>query len=130
MQWYAPVTHICIEPYGPYADVLEDAGYMVCRETAKRALRYCQGDAVYLLDVIEHMERHVGQCVIEMAVRAARCQVVIYTPMGFLEQTHDAWGMGGERWQTHRSGWTPSDFPGWDIETTDEGFFASWTRTE
>ncbi len=38
-------------------------------------------------------------------------QVVLYTPYGFVEQTHDEWGLGGEEWQTHRSGWLPKDFP-------------------
>lgn len=134
MQWYRPGRHVCVEPHEPYAAVLRSAGYEVVVGRAADVLGGMDADAVYLLDVIEHMERAEALRAIELACAVARKQVVIYTPLGFLEQTHDAWGMGGEHWQTHRSGWTPADFRGWSTETfslagVPRGFYALWETT-
>ena len=133
MPWYAPRRHICVEPYGPYADRLETAGYEVIRQTAKEALQVeREGHAVYLLDVIEHMEKADGLEVIDLALRGAR-QVVVFTPYGFMQQDHDVWGLDGHHWQTHRSGWLPEEFPGWWTQRYGwapfEGFYAIWTST-
>ena len=126
MQWYVPTRHICVEPYGQYADHLEAAGYEVIRQTAKEALQVeREGHAVYLLDVIEHMEKAEGLEVVELAMLGAR-QVVVFTPYGFMQQDHDVWGLGGHHWQTHRSGWLPEEFPGWRTQLYDTGFYAIW----
>ena len=82
-----------------------------------------------MLDVLEHMHKNEGIEVIELAKKKAIKQIVIFTPKGFVQQTVDSWNMGGEYWQTHRSGWLPGEFPGWDISFYDEGFFAIWTNT-
>ena len=116
--WYKPKRHICVEPHGPYADKLEAAGYTVERMTADYAMLMLAGeqiDAVYLLDVIEHMERHEGERVLGLARLLEPKQIVVSTPVGFFAQHGDAWNLGGEKWQEHRSGWEPSDFPGWTI---------------
>ncbi len=143
MQWYAPKRHLCVEPFGPYADVLVENGVEVVRQTAAAGLRDLKEsggcDAVYMLDVIEHMAKPTALDAIGLAVEVARKQVVIFTPYGFMRQTEDAWGMGGETWQTHRSGWLPSDFSwrfghrGWDTQmiTIEDGppcFFAVLTK--
>lgn len=135
MRWYTPREHMCVEPFVRYAEILRDAGFDVVQATALDALNYLKDgsvDAVYLLDVIEHMERDCGLKVIENARRVARRQVVIFTPDGFQAQDYDAWGLGGERWQTHRSGWTVDDFPGWVVhpmidENGNRSLFAVWT---
>lgn len=124
MQWYKPARHVCLEPYGPYADRLEAAGYEVRRRTAQEGLE--DADGIYLLDVIEHMEKDAALAVIEEAKARARVQVVIYTPLGFMEQNEDNWGLGGHEWQTHRSGWLYPDLPGFDFERFGRGFFATW----
>jgi hypothetical protein len=76
-------------------------------------------DTIVLLDVIEHLTKHDGQRLLEKTVLAARSQVVVFTPLGFMPQAaegdKDAWGLGGVDWQVHRSGWEPSDFPGWTV---------------
>lgn len=129
VRWYRPTRHICIEPFEPYCRILRTAGYEVVQATASDALRELRGDAVYLLDVIEHMEKPVGLEVLELAKQAARYQVVVYTPNGFRAQSRDVWGLGGDEWQTHRSGWTPEEFEGWDVECfLEEGFFALWNH--
>lgn len=119
--------HICLEPHSEYADALEAAGYEVIRGTAKD-LPAC--DTVVALDVIEHMERLEGESFIADALEKAS-QIVIFTPLGFMPQDEigktDSWGMNGQSWQRHRSGWTPEDFPGWlhlVFPTMNKGFGA------
>ena len=125
MQWYQPRRHICLEPHDRYCDKLRNAGYAYVQATAS-VLKDMTAEGVYLLDVIEHMEKHEGLEIIELAKKAATKQVIIYTPKGFLEQEGDAWGFGGDYWQKHRSGWLPGEFPGWLIEIYARSFFAIW----
>lgn len=114
--------HVCAEPHGEYADALAAAGYVVIRARATAALgQMGPVDTVVALDVIEHMEREEGEAFLAAAVRKARHQVVVFTPLGFMPQdgtngpsgATDPWGLQGQHWQAHRSGWTPADFPGW-----------------
>jgi hypothetical protein len=133
MPWYRPERHICVEPHAPYGERLRDAGMEWVHATAAEALTTLKADAVYMLDVIEHMEEAEAREAVALAQQAARVQVVIYTPYGFKEQTTDPWGLGGETWQRHRSGWLPKDFPGWQTQLfrpkpseSPEGFYASW----
>lgn len=129
MQWYKPDHHICVEPYKPYCDLLEKAGYVVFNATAEIALKELEAPAIYLLDVIEHLEKDLALEVIELAKQKAYRQLVIYTPMGFMEQDEDGWDLGGDEWQTHRSGWLPNEFPDWNTYRYARGFFAIWTHT-
>lgn len=129
--WGNPSWHVCIEPHRPYAEQLRTAGLPVYDMTALRFLRLAPArifDAVYMLDVIEHMTRGEGEEVIERVLELDAKQVVVFTPNGFMPQSHDAWGMGGEHWQTHRSGWLPQDFPGWKIQPYGDAFYAMYTR--
>jgi hypothetical protein len=136
IDWYKPERHICVEPYRPYCDVLEAAGFEVWQETAQWALTredLPTIDTVYMLDVIEHLPKATGESMLRWAQGVAQCQVCIYTPYGFTEQTQDNWGLGGHYWQTHRSGWLPEEFPGWRIQYLrsnrkphPQGFYAIW----
>ena len=133
MNWYTPKEHHCVEPHAPYVKVLMQHGYDVWIFTALDVLSHPEVfetdyEAIYLLDVIEHMEKEEGFEVIALASDRAKKQVVIYTPTGFMEQTHDEWGLGGEEWQTHKSGWMPEEFAGWDIQFHGKGFFAVLTK--
>lgn len=122
MTIFKAARHICIEPHGEYADVLEQMGFPVIRKGALEGLRLIEPvDSVFMLDVIEHMEKDEGRQVLELALAKAKQQVVVFTPLGFCKQEYtagekDAWGMNGMHWQTHRSGWLPEDFPGWRVE--------------
>lgn len=66
-------------------------------------------DIVLLQDVIEHFEKHQALDVIAQAEAIARRAVIINTPHGFFKQDIDTWGMGGDYWQMHRSGWSMSE---------------------
>lgn len=63
-------------------------------------------DIVVALDLVEHLEKQDGLCLLDMMEKIAKKKVVIYTPNGFLPQ--------GDResnpWQVHLSGWTAEEF--------------------
>ena len=114
--------HLCVEPHFEYADALEQNGFEVIRSTANEALSHADGvDTIVALDVIEHMTREEGEAFIQLALSKARKQVVIFTPLGFIPQSGgdyvDPWGLQGQKWQEHKSGWTPEDFEGWECIT-------------
>jgi len=129
--FFKPKRHICVEPHKEYGCWLIENGYDLWDMTALQALEEAKHvDTIFMLDVIEHMTKTEGLEARHLAKLKAD-QVVVYTPMGFKEQSYqdgdkDAWGMNGTYWQTHRSGWTPEDFPGWDITAEAGSFFAIW----
>ena len=121
-------VHICVDAHKQYLEVLKKN---VTKEHAiKGRLKFlCINktthdivsqfpdkvvDTIFLLDVIEHLDKEHGLELMKAFSRIARHQVVIFTPLGFVEQEHpdgkDAWGLDGGKWQQHRSGWTPDDF--------------------
>lgn len=120
----SPEIHICVEPYEPYIERLRyelpsESRFLFFTAPWDRVLPHIADqsiDTVVALDVIEHLGRREGWRLLSEALRIARQQVVIFTPLGFYRQRYswgqaDRWGMRGARWQTHRSGWVPEDFP-------------------
>lgn len=67
-------------------------------------------DVVTLVDVVEHFTKRQGQRLLRQAQHIAKKQVIVFAPRGKDPQTGDAWGMGGEKYQRHRSDWQPADF--------------------
>ncbi len=114
-------SYLCIEPHWEYVKVLVDMGYQVIQAEALTVLPLIHNfEVVLFIDVIEHMTKDDGIRCLESARLLATKQVVVFTPLGFMEQGVgedglDAWGMHGGDWQTHKSGWTPDEFNGWDI---------------
>jgi hypothetical protein len=130
MQWYQPKLHICVEPHETYYYKLLNAGYKATLVTAEFYLSHTEPiEAIYMLDVIEHMYKDDGWRCVALAMEKAIKQIVIYTPKGFMHQDEDGWDMGGDHWQKHRSGWLPGEFPGWQTSFYGRGFFAIWTPT-
>jgi hypothetical protein len=118
---------IYVEPHGEYADALANAGHEVLRQTGNAALAGMDPvDTIVALDVIEHMEKADGLRFLDLAQQKAS-QIVVFTPLGFLHQPEegatDAWGLHGQEWQKHRSGWRPEEFKGWQT-LVDSGFHA------
>lgn len=134
IDWYEPERHICVDAHLPYLQRLAASGEnLECMHgNALDALRNIKPGAVgaiYCLDMIEHLPKIEGQELVRLMLMAQPKQIVIYTPKGFLEQDGpDPWGLGGELWQKHRSGWVPEDFDGWHIEFYGRGFTAMWTN--
>jgi len=125
-----PLIHICCEPYGEYLDKLRDKlevdndrNYMFLQATWQEAVKIFPPksvDSIFLLDVIEHLEKSEARRLIKKTEKIAKKQIVIFTTLGFIPQHHedgkDAWGLGGGVWQEHKSGWKPEDFgDGWDV---------------
>lgn len=68
-------------------------------------------DLVTLLDVIEHFTPEDAASLLDQAERVAAKRVVVATPRGeFPQDGFDAYGLGGEELQRHRSAWQPEDF--------------------
>lgn len=133
IDWYEAKQHVCVDAHKPYLDrVAAVGGYHCVHAEALEALRRVKPgsvDAIYCLDMIEHLTREEGDELVRLMLLAQPKQIVIFTPNGYLEQNGpDPWGLGGEHWQQHRSGWVPEDFPGWSIEIYGRGFMAVWTN--
>ena len=68
-------------------------------------------DSVTLIDVIEHFEKEVAWDVLRQVEEIATKRVIVFTPRGFFQQLDvDHYGLGGESFQRHRSGWEVEDF--------------------
>jgi len=125
-----PLVHICCEPFPEYIQVLSDkiknlnnCEYVILNVSWEDALKIFPSksvDSVFLLDVIEHLEKDIALQLLKETEKICRKQIVIFTPLGFLPQEHsdglDAWGLHGGEMQEHKSGWMPFDFDkNWDI---------------
>jgi len=67
-------------------------------------------DLVTLIDVIEHFAADDAAELLRQAEVVARRRVVLFTPRGeFPQEDHDAFGLGGEELQRHRSSWEVED---------------------
>jgi hypothetical protein len=124
-----PTVHICCDPFKPYVQELQKRAsnsisnnLVILHASWSDVIRmFPPGsvDTIFLIDVIEHLEKEEGRSILKETVPIARKHLVVFTPLGFLEQSHpdgkDAWGFDGGKWQEHRSGWDPEDFgEGWD----------------
>ncbi len=128
IQWYKPKRHVCVEPCKQYAEILSRAGFEVVEQTALNFLRHAEPtESIYMLDVIEHMEKDEATEVIALAEQVAQKQLIIFTPYGFMRQVDDGWGLGEDDWQTHRSGWLPDEFRHYHTWRHCRGFFAVLT---
>lgn len=118
---------ICVEPFKPYLRILTEryrgSNVIPIHGTAPRDLaRFADQsvDSVFLIDVVEHLEKDAGLQTIKECERIARKSVHVFTPLGFMEQhvgalDDDGWGFSGNILQTHLSGWEPDDFEDWRI---------------
>jgi len=123
MSYFRPKLHFMVEPSQEYSAILKyrhagDKSVIVIRAGALEALHQLgtnSVDSIFLLDVIEHLEKEEGHKVIIESERVAREQIMIFTPLGYMPQhmegsQADGWGLGGCSVQEHRSGWEPEDF--------------------
>ncbi|NHZ48039.1 class I SAM-dependent methyltransferase [Desulfovibrio sp. XJ01] len=134
MNYFRPALHIMLEPYKEYSDILlerhkDDKSILVLCGKAQETLKCFSDnsvDTVFLLDVIEHFEKHDGFDVLRHLERIARKQVIVFTPLGFMPQhaeagETDGWGLSGVSYQDHLSGWLPEDFgETWDFHICED----------
>lgn len=129
-RYVRPLVHICCEPFAQYVEHLEtktkdelDRQYIIIKAGWGEAVEKIPPgsvDSIFLIDVVEHLEKEKGLRFLELTKKIARKQIVLFTPLGFMPQEHpdgkDAWGLEGGTWQEHKSGWVPDDFDeSWDI---------------
>ncbi len=127
VSFFTPEIHLAVEPWKQYHPLLQNRfamtpGFILLDFLVPEGLSVIpdkSADSVFMFDVIEHLEKDQGHRLLAEAERIARDQIAIFTPLGFIDQSYeaddkDAWGFDNTKLQTHRSGWTPSDFkPGW-----------------
>jgi hypothetical protein len=95
--WHQPFYHM----HGTWADALNSI----------RKYHY-PIDCIVLMDVIEHLEKDEGIELLQETEKLVN-QIIIFTPMGFMEQDDK-----DNIWNTHKSGWIPSDFGNnWTVYT-------------
>lgn len=123
-RYMKPLIHVCCEPCTEYVQKLQenlknkhDRNYLFLNASWQDVIRLFPPrsvDTVFLLDVIEHLNKSEVKKLIKKTERIARKQVIIFTTLGFVPQHHedgrDAWGLSGGKWQEHKSGWYPEDF--------------------
>lgn len=123
MNYFRPKLHLMVEPWQEYSNILAyrhsgDKSIIIIRTGALEALHQLGDnsvDSIFLLDVIEHLEKEEGRKVIIESERVAREQIMIFTPLGYMPQhvensQADGWGLSGRAVQEHSSGWEPEDF--------------------
>jgi len=113
--WLRPNgRYLGIEPHAEYIAKVNETHPMHEVQQGIGIQSHIEDDSyqiVVLADVIEHCLKDVGQKLFDEAMRVAYQGVIVATPVGFMEQSDDPWGMDGEYWQRHRSGWEVDDFP-------------------
>lgn len=88
-------------------------------------------DLVTMIDVLEHFDPGDAGSVLRQAESVARRRVLLFTPRGeFPQEGHDAFGLGGEELQRHRSTWEPEDLTGRGYRVVVlEGFHGPWNES-
>lgn len=112
-----------LEVYRPYLELWQPTERITLplnlpAKSLSRAFLPKTVDAVTFIDSLEHLDRAQAYLSLSDAETIARRIVVVMTPRGFFPQRgYDAWGLGGEHYQEHRSGWEPEDFTalGYDV---------------
>lgn len=75
-------------------------------------------DAVSFIDSLEHLAAWEARSALSDAEAIARRVVLAFVPRGrFPQGKYDAWELGGEKYQQHRSAWEPEDLValGYDV---------------
>lgn len=66
---------------------------------------------VTFFDSLEHFTKQDGVQLLQMAEEIAKYRVIIFTPRGFFPQSNfDFYGLNGEKYQGHYSGWEVEEF--------------------
>jgi hypothetical protein len=102
-------TRVGVDAHRPYLEHADRDGIVPVNLDA-RELRSVfvdrSFDAVTLIDVIEHFEEADALEVLRQIESIARRVCILFTPRGeFPQEAFDAYGLGGEQYQQHRSVW-------------------------
>lgn len=98
-----------VDIYEPYLKAIEsDVPYSVVKYDVRKINNIFidnSFDAVYALDIIEHLEKDDSIRLIEQCKKIAKKVVIVETPNGYLPQNIDIQGFGADEFQTHRCSW-------------------------
>ena len=133
---------LCVDIYPPYLDRIKRDKLTLLWDARKPLDCFIDQsyDVVALFDIIEHLDKETAVSLIFQAQSIARRKVVVFTPDGFLPQDSDAWKMGGDEFQKHRSGFKLNELQdlGFKCQTipvpedhqhpSHEAIFGVWTR--
>lgn len=142
----------CVEVFRPYIEHSVDRGATWCCENIATWLGQIKHrvDLVMMIDVLEHLDKTSARVSLLHAKDAARKSVVVFTPLGFYEQSaqHSLDAVSKVEkyksisvlnpYQEHRSGWTEKDLQDLGFHTTvvpigqddHPSIFATWQRPE
>jgi len=74
-------------------------------------------DIIYLLDIIEHIEKERGEVIIEQCKRICKDKIIIFTPLIWEDTTKyiedPALWCYGNNYDLHKSLWNLDDFKNW-----------------
>jgi len=83
-------------------------------------------DIVFLVEVIEHLDKQEAQQVLEAAEEICRKQIILTAPVGFLrQQAYDS-----NLYQEHKSAWNPAEFKRMGYKVRGVGIRRVWGRAE
>lgn len=133
--FFTPKVHICVEPFNQYREIIKPlfpnrSYFMFLRQDALSSMQALDDnsvDTIFMIDLIEHLEKKDGLLLLKEADRVARKQIIVFTPLGFYpmhfdrNKEKDAWGLDGTDVQEHKSGWLPEDFDSsWNFYICDD----------
>lgn len=113
-QYLDAKVRVGIDAHRPYLEKLQETNpdiVTICANalTINQLFLAKSFDLVICTDVIEHLEKDEALRLIKMMELIARKAVILETPKGYIPQSIDILKMNGDHWQTHRSGWMPSE---------------------
>jgi SAM-dependent methyltransferase len=83
-------------------------------------------DIVFLLEVIEHLDKQEAKQVLEAAEEICRKQIIVTTPVGFVKQQ----AYDDNLYQEHKSAWSPAEFKRMGYKVRGVGIREVWGRGE
>lgn len=112
---YIPAQiRVGVDIHEPYFKHIEaDVPYVVLKYDVRKLKEIFvpkSFDIVIAVDIIEHIKKDEGFDLMRQCEKIARKAVIFETPKGYVPQDIDIQGHGGDKWQTHRSGWDETDF--------------------
>jgi len=121
-------VRVGVEIHAPYIERrICDSSVVAIRYDATKAAELFSPDSfdgVMLIDFIEHLSKPVALKLLEDVERICKKTIFVHCPAGNHPQEGDAFGLGGEEYQLHRSSWEPEEFESLGFATVViDGFF-------
>lgn len=107
--------HLAVDCFRPYLDEIKDRT-LTLHAFLPHVLDMFPArswDIVLMLDVLEHLKKDVALSTIMLAGNIARKKVILFTPLGLIEQAgYNYADLGFNPWQEHRCGFSLAEIEG------------------